>query len=641
MYLRLLGPILLAALLPAQELSPGRKWTTVERLEAKHLEAVHAARQRLAATRRAIPSRGVFEDYRAILHVHAEDSAHTGGTRAQVLEAAKRTGVQAILFSDHRGPKPDTWRAVRDGVLFVPGSETGDGFLDAHFTAGKLRFLCHVEERYDAPTSTLDGMEIYNRHTDTTDEAEFIRYFQSAMKNPDEWKKLGANLARYPDEVFGSGADYWPKIFEKWDRDSQKRHLTGIAANDAHHNQVYQGLDFDPYEISFRNVSTHILARSLTETDIREALAAGRVYVSHDWLADPSGFAFQSSSNLGEYDMGDTMPFTGKAQLTAQFPVEAKIRLFRNGKVVEERTASRLDYAAREAGVYRVEAWLAIDGEERPWIYSNPVYLEAPGLEMLQLPARETPATVQPQPDITYTTGAPEDESKHKLDLYLPKGKSNFPVFFFVHGGAWRTGDRSSYVALGNRFAAEGIGVVMPSYRLAPKNPHPAQIEDVAAAFAWTVKNIERYGGNPARVFIGGHSAGGHLVALLALDGRYLAKHGLTPRAIKGVAALSGVYAIQGLENVFGTSQEQASPMTYIKAGAPPFVVTYCQWDYATLPRQAKVFHAKLREAGIKSELVYVPREGHITEIVRAVKPGDPTAQAILKLILGDSAAPQ
>src|SRR6266545_1265255 len=119
----LLAAALLASATYAQETRPGRKWTTIERLADAHLEALHAARAGFAAARQTLPARGVFEDYRAILHVHAEDSAHTGGTRAQVLEAARRTGVRVILFSDHRGPKPDSWRGVRDGVLFVPGAE--------------------------------------------------------------------------------------------------------------------------------------------------------------------------------------------------------------------------------------------------------------------------------------------------------------------------------------------------------------------------------------------------------------------------------------------------------------------------------------------------------------------------------------
>ena len=624
---------LCSCVLFAQESRPGRKWTTVERLETKHLEAVHAARAQFAAARHVLPPRGVFDDYRAIFHVHAEDSAHTQGTRAQVLQAAKQTGVQVILWSDHRGPKPETWRGLREGVLFVPGSETGDGFLDTHFSNGKVRFLSHVEERYEAPTAGLHGLEIYNRHTDSKDEPEFEKYFAASMKDPAEWKRLSADLARYPDEIFASAADYWPKIFTKWDHDAQAQHLTGIAANDAHRNQVYQGLVFDPYEVSFRNTSTHILARSLTEADIREAVIAGRVYVSHDWLADPAGFAFQSSSNLGVYDMGDSMPFTGSALLSAQLPVAAKIRLLRNGEIVDERTADRLAYTAKQTGVYRVEAWLSVDGEERPWIYSNPIYLERPSLEAMAMPSNELSPNVEVRRDIVYTSGAPEDEGKHKLDIYLPKGKKNFPVFFFVHGGAWRSGDRSLYTAIGNRFASEGIGVVIPSYRLAPKNPHPAQIDDVAAAFAWTAKNIAEMGGDRSRIHIGGHSAGGHLVALLALDSRYLEKYGLSPRDIRSVTAMSGVYLIEGLENVFGKQQREASPATYIKAGAPPFAITYCQWDYMSLPIQARQFHEMLTKAGVASELVYVPGESHITEIIHATRPADLTAATILKMI--------
>src|SRR5213076_3437243 len=144
--------------------------------------------------------------------------------------------------------------------------------------------------------------------------------------------------------------------------------------------------------------------------------------------------------------------------------------------------------------------------------------------------------------DLDYTEGQPADANKHKLDLYLPKDKKLAPVFVFIHGGAWRSGDRSQYPSLGNRFAKEGILTVVPSYRLAPKNPHPAQIEDVAAAFAWTVRHVAEYGGDTNRIYLGGHSAGGHLSALLTLNARYLEEYGILPSQIKGVLALSGVY---------------------------------------------------------------------------------------------------
>lgn len=326
------------------------------------------------------------------------------------------------------------------------------------------------------------------------------------------------------------------------------------------------------------------------------------------------------------------MPFLGATRISAQFPLEAKLKLIRNGAVVEEAVASALNFTAREPGAYRIEAWLGVDGEERPWIYSNPIYLNrltAP----LTLPSAELAPGVETRKDIVYTPGKPEDEGKHKLDLYLPKDKKNFTVLFFIHGGAWRSGDRSRYAALGNRFARAGIGTVIISYRLAPQNPHPAQIEDAAAAFAWVVKNIEQYGGDPKRIFVGGHSAGGHLTALLTLDPRYLAAHGLSAASIHGAMALSGVYSIHGLESVFGSDadkQKAASPLSYVKAPAPPFLVTYCEWDYATLPGQAEEFYVALRTAGISARLMYVPKQSHISEIVNVLKDDDITARAML-----------
>jgi acetyl esterase/lipase len=99
---------------------------------------------------------------------------------------------------------------------------------------------------------------------------------------------------------------------------------------------------------------------------------------------------------------------------------------------------------------------------------------------------------------------------------------------------------------------------------------------------------------------------------------------------------LSGVYEIRGSEAVFGKDpegQKQASPIAYARAGVPPFLITYCQWDYPTLPAQAKKFHAALRKAGAAAALVYVPRENHISEIVNVAKPGDVTAQAVLEFV--------
>src|SRR5262249_22591358 len=105
--------------------APQRKLTSAERLQTEHLKTAHEARMRFAQERQALLDFGLYEDFRAVLHVHAEDSDHTKGTRQEVLAAAKKTGVRVVMFTDHSGPKSDTWHGMRDGVLFFAGSEDG------------------------------------------------------------------------------------------------------------------------------------------------------------------------------------------------------------------------------------------------------------------------------------------------------------------------------------------------------------------------------------------------------------------------------------------------------------------------------------------------------------------------------------
>lgn len=612
----------IAFILLADSPSPGRKYTTVVRLEEPHLEAVHQARIQFARDRKILPQSGVYSDYRAVLHVHAEDADHTKGTRAEVLEGAKAAGVRVVMFTDHRGPKPDTWSGVRDGVLFIPGSED-DHLLRFPKPGKELRFLSHLEETPDATGAGFNGMEIYNRHTDAKDEQAFDAYFRAALKNPVEWEKLAKLDRKYPDEVFGAETDYWPSIFGMWDKEARARPFTGIAANDSHKNQTYNGVTFDPYEVSFRSVSTHILARELTDDSIRESLKAGRAYVAHDWLCDPTGFSFTAGNNNGVYDIGDVAPMLNNTRLSVRLPIAATIRIIHNGAIVQEVEGSAASYTPTETGAYRMEAWLNVDGEQRPWIYANPIYIEkaAP----LQRPSGELSPGVTVQKGISYWDGAVGDAEKHKLDIYVPAGKTNFPVLIFIHGGSWRSGDRSLYGALGNRFAKEGIGVVIPSYRLMPAAAHPAQIDDAVGAVDWTIRNIAQYGGDDQRIYVSGHSAGGHLAAYAGLDQKFWPH-------LKGVLPLSGVYDVGQIAG-FKDDPEKASPIKHVRAGAPPFLITYCENDYPSLPLQARNFDAALKSAGVASELVYIPNENHISEIVNVYKDDDPTARAILRFI--------
>ncbi|HEY3739583.1 MAG TPA: alpha/beta hydrolase, partial [Bryobacteraceae bacterium] len=274
---------------------------------------------------------------------------------------------------------------------------------------------------------------------------------------------------------------------------------------------------------------------------------------------------------------------------------------------------------------------LNADGEDRPWIYSNAIYaVPSAGLN-LPLDAMKIDAEVSATKNIPYVDGA---VAKQKLDLYLPKNKTNFPVLIFVHGGGWTTGDKALYQPLGNLLAKAGIGVAIPGYRLMPGVPFASQMDDVASAVAWVMKNLPARGGDLKRVYLSGHSAGGHLVSLLASEPETLQKHGIDPAMIRGVISLSGVYDVKALR-VFGDEnvRREASPMAHVRSGLPPFLITYCQWDYPFLPFQAREFDAALRKAFVPSRLVYVPGLSHITEMLHTIQPEDITIKSILRFI--------
>ena len=241
--------------------------------------------------------------------------------------------------------------------------------------------------------------------------------------------------------------------------------------------------------------------------------------------------------------------------------------------------------------------------------------------------------------NIPYYDGADADQRKHKLDLFIPKGIKDFPVLFFVHGGAWTTGDRKLYSYFGKVFARNGIGTVVTSYRLSPRVKHPAHIEDVARAFAWTHKNIAKYGGRTDRIFVTGQSAGGHLSALLCTDARYLQAHGLTLKAIHAAIPISGIYTFRPNEMalVVGWGEAaaaNASPINHVSGDEPPFLILLAQSDIPRCDQMSNDLRDSLVAKGISAECLTIPDRNHLTIIFQmALSDSDRTAQAILSYI--------
>ncbi len=286
-----------------------------------------------------------------------------------------------------------------------------------------VAFIAHPEKRttdadWDLPPYA--GMEIYNSHANAL--ASGFDKLLASVKGDGPLKLLTLlnTLKAYPQEAFASIFTEQRPILDRWDRLNEGtlqagRHVVGIAANDSHQNvgisfeatedgiQARDALGkvvgeipkkkvpflllpamkpghtllshvFDPYEVSLRYVSTHVLARRADEDTLLDAVKHGRAYVAFDWMADPSGFRFWAV-NGEAVDMGGETPVEDRPMLHAHTDMPCSLRLLRNGRELERVDGADLLYEARDPGVYRIEAWVHIGDEERPWIYSNPIYV--------------------------------------------------------------------------------------------------------------------------------------------------------------------------------------------------------------------------------------------------------------------------
>jgi acetyl esterase/lipase len=245
--------------------------------------------------------------------------------------------------------------------------------------------------------------------------------------------------------------------------------------------------------------------------------------------------------------------------------------------------------------------------------------------------------------DIRYVTGEGAHATKHLLDLYLPTIDPRVgepPLVMFVHGGAWRAGDRRLYKKLGHVFTERGIACAAISYRLSPEVTHPAHVEDCARAFRWVADHAAEHGYDRQRLFLCGHSAGAHLVALLATDPRHLAAVELSQSDIRGVIPISGPFDVRpeiGLfEQVFGKDaavRRDASPLAHIDKGQPPFLVLWADRDMAGLPQSGREFAAALGRAGMDVESAEIANRTHATIMTRFGEAGDRTSEFTMAFV--------
>lgn len=174
------------------------------------------------------------------------------------------------------------------------------------------------------------------------------------------------------------------------------------------------------------------------------------------------------------------------------------------------------------------------------------------------------------------------------MDIYIPKSAMTrkLDVVVFFYGGRWTTGKKEDYRFIGQTFADADFITVIPDYQKYPKVRFPVFVEDGAKALSWVVDHIGRYNGNIARINVAGHSAGAHIGALLATDGRYLKREGKSiAQAIHRFVGLAGPYSFipdtPDLEAIFAPPQhyDQIRAPTFVTGKEPPMLLMWGDKD--------------------------------------------------------------
>ena len=253
--------------------------------------------------------------------------------------------------------------------------------------------------------------------------------------------------------------------------------------------------------------------------------------------------------------------------------------------------------------------------------------------------------------NIDYIGDAVHEKDKDLLDIYMPKGKKEVPVVVYFHGGALLRGNKSLGVNIGLKVAEKGVGLISANYRLSPDFQHPMHVNDAAAATAWVLENIATYGGDPKKVYVCGHSAGGYLAALIAIDSTLKSTSDILYNQIKGTIPISPFLYVEETakdrieKDPIHTTIWSNDPQKWGAASVTPHILPrrdnilliYADGDEDWRKEQNERFAKAMSEAGnsqVRTE--EVPNRDHSSLLTAILENDDQVVDLILEFIAND-----
>jgi hypothetical protein len=334
----------------------------------------------LSSEKAGVPYRGVF-------HVHTKFSHDSSGSLKDVVRAARRAGLDFVVITDHNTlkAKMDPGAAklpARPLLIFGTEISTNEGHVIGVGIGKEIRGripakeaiekiheqggfailahpICSKGAWRDWNVKDFEAIEVYNYTCDFYGRNKTKLVFELLFLAP---PLLAERIFKEPREALN-----------RWDELLKERRIAAVGAVDAHVGLPLLGFHLMRYSVAFEAVTLYVVADTLSERAVVEALVSGRSYVAFETRGRARGFSFKGRVGEKEFLSGSVIPSKEPVTLEVNVPGQSEIRLLRNGELIQKTNASSLVFNATGAGVYRVEVFQ--DG--KLWILSNPIFIES------------------------------------------------------------------------------------------------------------------------------------------------------------------------------------------------------------------------------------------------------------------------